>query len=75
MISTIEHKKYVASAGIFGIIISELYYKKKPCLIILLKVNKCSKITFYHIILLLSLAVCLQVKDSEESLFNTKERA
>ena len=59
MIFTIEFKKYMADAGIFGIIISKLYYGKKPCLIILLKVDKGLKIGFYHTILPLNLTVRL----------------
>ena len=59
VISIVELKKRVASASIFTIIVSKLYYKKKPYLIILLKVNKGLKINFYCIILPLNLAVYL----------------
>ena len=59
MISAIELKKCVAGAGILGIIISKLCYKKKPYPIILLKVDKDLEVGFYHIILPLNLAIRL----------------
>ena len=58
-ISAIKLKRYMADASILGIIINKLYYKKKPCLIILLKVDKILKISFHHTILPLNLAVNL----------------
>ena len=66
MISAIELKKYVAGAGIFGVIIGKLRHKMKPCLIILLKVEKSSEIDFYCIILSFGLPVCLGVESSKE---------
>ena len=59
MIFAIELKRYMINANIFGIIIGKLDYKKKPYLIILFKVNKDSKISFYYTILFLGLSVCL----------------
>ena len=38
-------------AGILGVVIGKLRYGKKPCLIILLEVDKGSKVGFYHTIL------------------------
>ena len=73
MISAIEFKRYIASAGIFGIVVGKLHNEKKLCLIILLEVNKSSEIGFYHIILLFNLAVCLWVKSNEEFLFDVEE--
>ena len=57
-------------AGILGIIVSKLYYKKNSCLIILFEVNKGSKVGFYHIILPLSLAAYLRVEGSGKFLLN-----
>ena len=45
--------------SIFNIIINKPYYKKKPCLIILFKVDKGLKINLIYIILSLNLAVYL----------------
>ena len=73
MISIIKLKKCVVNASIFGIIIGKLHYKKKPCLIILLKIDKSLEIDFHCIILALSLAVYLQVEDNRKSLLNTGE--
>ena len=52
MTSEIEFERYVANTNIFGIIISKLYYKKKPYSIILFKINKSSNIDFYYNILI-----------------------
>ena len=73
MISAIKFKRCVVGAGIFGIIVSELCHRKKPCPIILLEVNKSSEIGFHRTILPLSLAVRLQVEGGEESLLDDKE--
>ena len=60
-------------ASIFGVVVYKFYFEKKPCPIILLKVDKSLKIGFYYTILPLSLAVCLQVKSAEEFLLDAKE--
>ena len=60
----------MANTSILGIIIGKLYYKKKPCPIILLEVNQGLKIGFNHIILPLSQTVRLQVKVSKKFLLN-----
>ena len=65
----------MADASIFCIIIGKLCYKKKPCSIIFLKVDKDLKINFHYTILLFSLAICLQIKDGREFLLNTEEIA
>ena len=59
MIFTIKLKRYKVNANIFGIIVDELPYKKKTCLIILLKINKNLKMDFYNTILPLVLAIFL----------------
>ena len=73
MISAIELKKYVANAGILGIVIDKLCHRKKLCPIILFKVDKDSEINFYYTILPLSLAVCLQVEGGRKFLLDVKE--
>ena len=75
MISIIKLERCIVGAGIFGIIVSEVCYRKKPCPIILLKVDKGLKIGFYHTILSFNLAVCLQVEDGRVSPFDAKEIA
>ena len=55
----------MAGAGVLCVVIGKFRYKKKLCSIILLEVNKDLKIGFHHIILLLSLAVCLWVEDTK----------
>ena len=59
IISIVKLKKYIANISIFDIIISKYYYKKKLYLIILFKINKNTKISFYCTILFLNLAVYL----------------
>ena len=49
----------MAGIGIFGIILGELCYEKKPYLIILLKVDKSLEVGFHYIILPLNLALYL----------------
>ena len=63
----------MVDASIFGIFISKLYYEKKPCPVILFKVDKDLKVNFYYIILLFSLAIYLWIKSGEESLLDAKE--
>ena len=75
MIFIIELKKYVASTGIFGIIIGKFCYKKKLYLIILLKVDKNLKISFYYTILPFNLVVYLRIKSGKKSLLNIKKIA
>ena len=65
----------MANVNIFGIIISKLRYEKKPCPVILLKVDKDLDVGFYHAILLFGLIVHLWVKDGGESSLNTKKIA
>ena len=75
MISAIELERCVAGAGILGIVVSKLRHGKKPCPIILLKVDKGLKVSFHRTILLLSLAVRLRVEGDGESLLDAEEIA
>ena len=60
----------MTGAGILGIIENELCIKKKPCPIILFKVNEGLKIGFHYAILLFCLAVCLYMEGGEEFLLD-----
>ena len=73
MISAIELKKCVANASIFGIVVGKFCYGKKPCPIILLKVDKGSEVGFHYTILPFSLAVCLRMEGDEEFPLDAKE--
>ena len=73
MIFAIKLEKYMAGAGILGVIINKLCHKKKLCPIILLKVNKSLEVSFYCIILSFDLIVHLWVEGGGESLLDAKE--
>ena len=75
MISAIELERCVAGAGILGIVVSKLRHGKKPCPIILLKVDKSLEVGFHRTILLCNLTVRLRVEDGEESPLDAKEIA
>ena len=57
----------------FGVVVGKLYYKKKLCLIILLKVDKGLEVNFYHAILPFNLTVHLWIEDGRESPLDVKE--
>ena len=65
-----EFKRCVTGAGIFGIVIDKLYHGKEPCPIILLKVDKGSKVGFYHIILPFGLHIRLGVENDRDFLLD-----
>ena len=73
MISTIELKRYIAGASIFGNIVGKLRHRKKLRLIILLKVDKGSKVDFYYPILPFEMTVHLWVEGGRESPLDAKE--
>ena len=73
VIIIIELERYVTNTCIFCIIIGKLSYGKEPSLIILLIINKKTKLGFYHIVLLLGLTVNLKIKDGRESLLDSQE--
>ena len=75
MIFAIELKKCMAGAGILGIVVSKLRYGKKPCPIILFKVDKGSEVGFHRTILSLSLAVRLRVEGGGKSPLDVEEIA
>ena len=73
MVSIIELKKYMVNTGIFDIVISKLYHRKKLCPIFLPKVDKGLEVDFHGIILPLSLTICLWVKGGEKFPLDVKE--
>ena len=63
----------MAGTGILGIIVSKPCHKKKPCPIIVLKVDKGLEVGFDHTILSLNLAVCLRVEGGGKSSLDAEE--
>ena len=71
IISAIKLEKCVAGTSVLGIVIGKLCHEKKPCRIILLKVDKGSEIGFDCTILLFGLLVRLGIKSGNEFLLDT----
>ena len=65
----------MANVGILGIIVGKLRYRKKPYPIILLKVDKSSKISFHYTILPFGLTISLLVEGGRESPFDAEKIA
>lgn len=59
MIAAVELKRYMASIYIFYIIIYKFDCKQKPYQVIILLINKNTKIRIYYIVLSLDLVVHL----------------
>lgn len=72
-ITTIELERHVTKVCIFDIIIYKLDYGQKLGPIILLKIEKNSKIDFYCTILVLCLPISLWIKHGKEPLLDVKE--
>ena len=70
MIFIIEFKKYMINAYIFSIVVIKFSYLKEIYLVILFKIEKILKKSFYCIILSLSLIINLKIKDSKMLLFD-----
>ena len=75
VISVIELKRCVVDDGIFGVIVSKLCYEKKLCPIILLEVDKGSKVGFYCTILPFGLTIYLWLKSGREFPLDVKKIA
>ena len=73
MIPAIELKKCMANASILGIVIGKLCHGKKPCPIILFKVDKDSEVSFYLTILPFGLTFRLWVEGNGEFPLDAKE--
>ena len=75
MVAVVQLERRVAGACILGVVISKLSYWQEPCPIILLKIDKDSKISFHCAVLPLRLAVCLRVKGNGEPPLDAKKVA
>lgn len=64
MITIVQLEKYITISSIFYITLYKFYYCKKPSLVILLIVDKNSKLYFYHPILLFIITINLNIKYS-----------
>ena len=65
----------MAGASILGIIIGKLRHREKPCPIILLEVDKGSKVGFYHTILPFGLTIYLWMESGGKFLLDAKKIA
>ena len=63
----------MTAACISNIIVNQLGYSSEPGPIILLKINKGSKVCFYYTVLLLSLTVRLRLQYGSKPSFDAKE--
>ena len=70
VVPAVEFKKHILYIGIFCIIISEFRCGQEVCLVVLFVINESSKISFYHSVFLLILAIGLRVENSREFWFN-----
>lgn len=59
IITTVELEKCITGTCVFGIIISKLYHRQKPSLVILILINKGPKVGFNGAILSLNLTISL----------------
>lgn len=75
MVAKIELKRRMASAYILIIVISKLGHWQKSCLIVLLKVDKSSKIGFNDVVLMFCLTIRLKKECGAEPLFDAQEIA
>ena len=64
MIAVVQLKRRMTSAGIFGIVVRKFSHWQQYCPVILLEIDKGSKIGLHGTVLLLGLAVSLRIKDS-----------
>lgn len=73
MVSAVEFEGSVASACILGIIVSELSHRQESSPIILLPIDKSSKVCFYFTVLSFGLSICLWMERSGELLLDAKK--
>ena len=62
IVVAVQLKRDITSAGVFSIVIGEFSYWKEPYLVVLFKVDKSSKVSFYDTILPLDLTVYLKLE-------------
>lgn len=69
IISTVKFEYYSICIQILGVIVCKLNYEQESYLVILLSINKSSKISLYLANFSVAFAICLKIKDSEKFLF------
>ena len=69
MVFIIQLETYVTNISILSIIICKFHYLSNSSSVIMLKVDKGSKISFYNTILLFSLTVSLKVEYGRQPAF------
>ena len=75
MIAAVQLKKYIVNTSIFDFVINKLSNLQELYLIILVKINKNSKLHFYNTILFFYLLISLRVKNNKKFLLNIKKVA
>ena len=75
MIAAVQLKKYIVNTSIFDFVINKLSNLQELYLIILVKINKNSKLYFYNTILFFYLLISLRVKNNKKFLLNIKKVA
>ena len=65
MISAVKLERCMINIGILSIVLDKLHPKKKLYLVVLLKIDKISKIYLHLTIQLFGPAVCLQIESGE----------
>ena len=74
MIFAIELEKCVAGVGILDIVVGKFYYRKKPCLVILFKIDKDLKVGFHCTILPFDLTVRLWMEGGGKFLLDIEKK-
>lgn len=75
LIPILQLKRRMTGPRIFNIIICKLDYRQKSYLVILLKVDKSSKVGFYSVVLLFDLIISLLMEGNRESSIKVKKIA
>lgn len=73
MVSIVKLKKDMANICIICIVVYIFHYRQEPCSVILLLIDKCSKVNLYHAVLPLGLAIYLNMESNREFSLNIKE--
>ena len=73
MISVVELRRCIAGIYTFCVVVYKFHHRQDSCLIILLLINKSSKLYLHCTILNLGLIVSLEIKGYGEILFNAQK--
>ena len=73
MVAAVQLELDVGNACIFCIVISKLGHWQEPCLIVLFKIDKGSKVNLHGTVLLFRLAVGLGVESCRKLLLDLEE--